>query len=90
MVFIVAVIVLLVALAFGLFIFWLQRRSQEVAPRVSDDHAAGQDNVVAFDDQDRPVRESVEEPEEAPRDMSAFEAVLREEETERQKGGPES
>jgi len=62
----------------GVLIFSLMRRGQDVVPRTSDRRAAQKDQVVALDDQGRPVTESHDGPPEAPRDAGGFEDVLAE------------
>ena len=75
---VIVVITLALVLGLGLLIFSLMRRSQEVVPRIADD-AAHRDRVVAVDDEGRPVTESEEGGETAPRDDAAFDAALKEE-----------
>ena len=75
---IIAVIVVLLVLGFGLLIFWLMRRSQVEVPDVADAHAARRPQVVGTDEHGGAITDA-DEPEAAPRDDAAFESILRDE-----------
>jgi flagellar biosynthesis/type III secretory pathway M-ring protein FliF/YscJ len=70
------IVVLALVIGLGILIFSLMRRSQKVVPEAADRRAAETEQVVAEDDQGRPVMESQDGPLEPPRDASAFENVL--------------
>lgn len=72
----VIVVAAVLVLVLGLVIFKLLRRNQDVVPDMADRHAARRDQVVAVDDEGRPVMAS-EEDEPAPPDDAAFEGVLK-------------
>jgi flagellar basal body-associated protein FliL len=75
---IIAVIVVLLVLGFGLLIFWLMRRSQDEVPDIADAHAARHPQVVGTDERGRAITDA-DEPEAAPRDAGAFEGLLKDE-----------
>lgn len=75
---VVIVVVLLAVLALGVLVFWLTRRSQVEVPSVADANAARRPRVLATDEQGNAITDA-EEPEQPPRDESAFEALLEDE-----------
>ena len=76
---VLVVVVLAVVLGLGYLILTMMRRSQTAVPRVADADTVPQNRIVATDEAGRPVRAFQESDEGAPRDSSAFEAVLKEE-----------
>ena len=75
----IVIVTVVLVLGFGLLIFFLLRRSQDVVPEVADREASKRDNVVAVDDDGRPITESQEGDEAEPHDDDAFEGVLKDE-----------
>jgi hypothetical protein len=77
MTFILMIIVgALLILGLGILILKMIRRSRDVVPDVADRQTASGDRVVAIDDQGQPVMASAEG-EEEPRDVAAFEDLLK-------------
>lgn len=75
---VLTVVVLAAVVGFGLLIFRLQRRAQDVVPRAAA--AAGPtDRVVAVDDAGRPVTEAQDLPSSPAADEAGFERALSEE-----------
>jgi hypothetical protein len=75
---IVVVVAVFVVLVLGLLVVSLLRRGQQVVPEVADRGRDQGDEVVATDEQGRPVLAS-QEPAVAARDDDAFEGVLHDE-----------
>lgn len=75
-VFVTIIITLGLVIGLGLLIFYLLRRNQRVVPDTADRQAARHDQVVAVDDEGRPIMESQEGEDDAPPDDTAFESVL--------------
>ena len=75
---IIAIVAVVLVLAFGLLIFKLMRRSQNEVPDLTDARAAQHPQVVGTDEQGRAILDS-DEPEPAQRDEGAFENLLRDE-----------
>ena len=73
---VLAIIVLALVIALGIFVFSLMKRSQTMVPDTAERRTAEQDQVVALDDRGRPVMESEDGPPTGPRDVTAFESVL--------------
>lgn len=76
---IVTVLVLALVVGLGLLIFRLQRRAQDVVPRVADGDAAKRERIVAVEADGSAVTEADDLPDEPRRDTEGFERVLAEE-----------
>jgi hypothetical protein len=75
---VIIIVAVLLVLGVGYLIFRLMRRTQTVVPQVTDENAAGRDQVVGVDEQGRQIMASQEAPE-AARDAGAFESLLKDE-----------